>query len=509
MTITDTRPEVQPVPADHLPKGGGVLLGARPRTVPFEPGGNWLLDDEWEIAEGKTKRLPRISGGAGSPPPSGGQPGQAPPPVDPFLRYARSQPLPVQVGQIAAGNAGGLATSFVSWNPNNIPEVPAWCSEIDLIISLPVSLTIPAGKSVYMSPWAPYSAFSVQMILAGSPEWPNNTSLVPFWWDEITGAENFDPMGVGPLTVADFDTNATGKITAWYDRGPAATAPAFGGGTTTILPGQTVTNSGTSAETLHCILQWVSRIRYQRKRTKMWGMIPLGDPQNRPVLKLQLNSLLGPNPENNLFQDSNPASGATAAVDTAGVTVYSIFRSKSLDVLPQTVQQMQQPSVQLGLNLTYDNSFSIQNAGAIVWQYQRTAQIYTSIFHGMVNGNSPPAPIDLDYFGLWLTQNQASARWAYDASAGTMQDYFSDLFHRYKRYLPKGLYVVDMDNGQVPEIPRETPYNGLMSPDTAYAAAAGVAATPNMATAFRIPTGTTMAGAYAAIYTLGLVRVPY
>jgi hypothetical protein len=186
-----------------------------------------------------------------------------------------------------------------------------------------------------------------------------------------------------------------------------------------------------------------------------------------------------------------------------------VFRSKSLDVLPQTVQQMQQPMVQLGLNVTYDNSFQIQNAGAILYQYQRTAQIYNTIFHGFVNGNNPASPIDVDYFGLWLTQNQASARWSYDASAGTMQDYFSDLFHRYKRYLPKGVFVVDLDNGQVPEIPRETPYNGLMSPDTAYAAAAGVAATPNMATAFRIPAGTAMSGAYAAIWTLGLVRVPY
>jgi hypothetical protein len=493
-------------PADHLPKGGGVLLGNAPRTVPFEPGGAYLLDNEWDIGvPGKTKRLPILSGGAGPTPPNT----PATPVIDPFLRYARTQPLPVQVGSIPAGNVGGQAQSFVAWNPNNIPEVPAWCSEIDLIVSLPVSLTIPAGKSVTVSPWAPYSAFAVQMILAGSPEWPANCSLVPFWLDELTTAENFDPMGVGPLTVADFDTNSSGKITSWYDRGPAATAPSFGTGSTTLLPGQTVTNGGGGAETLHFVMNFVSRIRYQRKRTKMWGMIPLGDPQNRPVLKLQLSSLIGPNPENSLIQDSSPASGATAAVDTAGVTVYAVFRSKSLDVLPQTVQQMQQPMVQLGLNVTYDNSFQIQNAGAILYQYQRTAQIYNTIFHGFVNGNNPASPIDVDYFGLWLTQNQASARWSYDASAGTMQDYFSDLFHRYKRYLPKGVFVVDLDNGQVPEIPRETPYNGLMSPDTAYAAAAGVAATPNMATAFRIPAGTAMSGAYAAIWTLGLVRVPY
>lgn len=503
--MIDTRELRQGAPADHLPKGGGVLLGARPRTdTHFEPGGAYLLSDEWDMGDGKRKLLHRITGGATQPPPSA-----QPPPVDPFLRYARSQPLPVQVGSVPAGNTGGLATSIVAWNPNNIPEVPAWCSEIDLICSLPVSITIPAGKSVTMSPWAPYSALSAQMILAGSPEWPNNCSLVPFWWDELISNGGFDPMGVGPVTVADFDAQKTGQITSWFDRGPAATAPSFGTGSTTILPGQTVTNGGTVAETLHVVLVWVSRIRFQRKRMKMWGMIPLGDPQNRPVLRLQLNALIGPNPENNLIQDTTPASGSTAAVDTAGLAVTAVYRAKSLDVLPQSVQNLQQPAVALGLNVTYDNSFQIQNAGAMLWQYQRTAQIYTAIMHGFVNGNNPASPIDVDYFGLWLTQNQATARWAYDAAAGTIQDYYTDLYHRYKRYLPKGVFIADLDHGMVPEIPRETPYNALMSPDTSYAAAAGVAATPNMATAFRIPNGTSMAAAYAAIYTFGLVRVPY
>src|SRR4051794_33088371 len=107
------------------------------------------------------------------------------PPVDPFLRYARTQPVPVQIGTLAAANPGGQASSFLAWNPNNIPEVPAWCSELDLVFSMPVDLTIPAGATVKVSPFAPYSAFSLQMLLAGSPEWPANMSLVPFWLDEV------------------------------------------------------------------------------------------------------------------------------------------------------------------------------------------------------------------------------------------------------------------------------------------------------------------------------------
>lgn len=430
--------------------------------------------------------------------------------VDPFLRYARTQPFPVQIGTLAAGNSGGQATSFLTWNPPDIPEVPGWVSELDLAITLPVAVVIPAGANATISPYAPYSAFTINMLLAGSPEWPNNTSLVPFWLDEIMSTRDFDPFSVGPNLVNSGTGSQKGNpldIPAWFDAGTVTNAfvPNFSGGTTVVLPGSVIHNGGTAAATTHFIMSFLTRLRFQRKRTKMWGMVPLGDPQNRPQLKLQLNALVGGQPENNLIQDI-AAAGITATVDTGGVTCNAVFRSKSLDILPGSVTQLGTPQVALGLNVTYDNSFSIQNAGAILYQFQRTAQIYTKILHCFVNKQ---APIDVDYFALWLNQNRQSARWEYDMSAGTLQDYYADVLRKYHRYLPNGVFVVDMEDGDFPDIPRETPYNALMSPDTAYAGAAGVAATPNLTTAFRIPSGTVMSGAYAGIYTFGLVRVPY
>lgn len=424
------------------------------------------------------------------------------PAVDPFLRFARTQPMPVQIGTLAAGNPGGQATSILTWNPNNIPEVPGWCSEIDLIFEIPVTLTVGVGVTATMSPLAPYSALSAQMILAGSPEWPSNTSLVPFWLDEITNrGTGFDPYKRGPALAT--PNQLPGDLTTQFDTG--LLGPTFAGGADTILPGGTVAGGGAGV-TRNIVLRGTVRIQLQRLRSKMWGMIPLGDPQNRPVLRMQLNSLVGDTAENNLFIQDPSGAGVTAVVGAGGITCYAIFRTKSLDVLPGSVTELPQPVVGMGLNITYDNSWTINNAGAIVYQAQRTAQIYTAIHHLLVNGGVPIRP---DYFALWLTQNAQSARWAYDASAGTMQEYYTDMIRRYGRYLPRGHMVADFQNGDFPDIPRETPYNGLMSPDVAYAAAAGVAATPNMSTALRVPAGTVMDGTYVASYSFGLVRVPY
>lgn len=467
-------------------------------TIPGKNAGDAYLADFRELGAkhavwfDKNGRLrPDVRGAA-----EGGAP--AVPAVDPFLRYARTQPLPVQIGTLAAGDAGGQATSILTWNPNNIAEVPGWCSELDLHVTLPVTLTTVAGSTVKMSNLAPFSALAGQMILAGSPEWPNNTSLVPFWLDEITNTQIFDPFMDGPTL------NTTNGIPndvdpEWYDAG--AEGPTFAAGANTILPGETVAASVVRNITI----RFTVRIRFQRLRTKMWGMIPLGDPQNRPVLRMQLNALLGSQPENNLFIDGGTA-GSTAVVGAGGVEVVAVFRTKTLDILPAEVQGLGQPMVGLGMNLIYDNSFAINNAGAIVYQGQRTAMIYTSIMNVLVNNKNP---IRADYFALWLTQNQQSARWAYDDSAGTMQDYYTDLLRRYKRYLPQGVYVADLANGDFPDVPRETPYNALMSPDAAYAATVGVAATPNMSTAVRIPAGTALTSAYLAAYAFGLVRVPY
>lgn len=423
--------------------------------------------------------------------------------TDPWLKYARTEPVPVMVGSLPAGGAGGTAASFVTWNPGDVPEVPAWATQLDFIVTLPIALTVPALATVagraLLSPYAPFSAFSMQMLLAGSPEWPQNMSLVPWWLDELINGIGFEPFAKGTAD-ASFGTN----VPQWYDQGPTPD------NLNANFPGTIITNATGAPVVVNFTWQFTSRVRLQRRRARLWGAIPLGDPQNRPQVRLQLNALVGNQPENNPIQDVPAAtfSGApvTAVVGGGGVAVDLVFRAKSTDILPASIQTLPAAKVGLGLDVTYNNSQTIQNSGAIVYQYQRTAQVYESILHAFVNNEQA---IDPDYFALWLNQNRQSARWEYDNQLGTMQDYYEDLRRRYGRYLPKGIMVADLEGGDFPTIPRETPYNGLMSPDSGYAASVGVAATPNMSTAFRIPAGTAMNGCYVAIWTLGLVAVPY
>lgn len=440
-------------------------------------------------------------------------PAQAPavPTVNPWLRFARNQAFPVQIGTLPAGQSGGTAADFITLNPNNVPEVPAFCYAIDMVFTVPLQVVTPAANTTYrLSAYAPYSGFSVQMILSGSPEWPSNVSLVPFWLDELVNSESgFDPFMTGPNLRT---TNQLPLTDApnWFDGGPLL--PSFSLGADTIFPGASF-NNGAAPTTKHYKFQFTARIRLQRRLSQMWGMIPLGDPQNRPVLRLQLNSIIGNQPENCWFTTVLQAGTApVGTVDTGGIAVNVIFRTKSLDILPQGLSQLPQPVVGMGLNLTYDNSFGILQAGSIVYQYQRTAQIYEAIHQIFVNstaGPINPQPFDPEYWGLWLTQNQATARTAYDSAAGTMQDYYEDNKRKYLRNFPLGHLVWDLANGELPDFPRETPYVGLMSPDAGYAAMAGVAATPNMSTAWRVPAATTLVSAYTGIYSFGWVKVPY
>ncbi len=419
-----------------------------------------------------------------------------------WLDHARTQPFPIQVGSLAAGRSGGTAQDFVTWNPNEIPSVPGWASEIDIFTELPVAITLPAsGGAVRFSPWSPYSALSFQMILSGSPEWPNNMSLVPWWLDEIVNTQGFDPNMIGPPTT---DGDLASAIAGWFDPGPAATAITFDAGTNDYLPGETVTNATTAAVTVNTKIRFVTRIRLQRRRNQMWGMIPLGDPRNRPVAKLQLNSLIGTQPENCLMMDVGTGT-PTAVIDTGGVIVYMAFRAKSLDSLPDGAS-VQAPTVGFGLQVNYNNSFANAAAGTIYNQQQQTAMLYTSIHQLLVNSEYAVRP---DYISLWLNQQQQSARWTYDATAGSLFDYFIDNLRKYHRYLPLGHMVFVLEGGDFPDIKSVTPYNALMSPDASYAAAVGVVATPNMATAWRIPSGTVMSASYAATYAFGLVQVPY
>lgn len=418
------------------------------------------------------------------------QQAQARPVQTQALRYLRTQPIPTITGTIPATAAGGTAASQVTWNPATVPEIPAWASAIDLSIELPIALTVPAKGSVKVSPWAPYSAIQLQAILSGSPEWPNNTSLVPFWLDHLTSTIKSNEMSYGP------DDILVAAIPTWFYGGPQA--PSFTG----VYPGSTIANTTTTPVVHTFTWKFTCRIRLQVKPKKLWGCIPLGDPQNRPRFPTYLTGLVGPNPENNPFYGA----GATAKLH-AKATINMTLRALSLDILPNTVPALPAMRVGMGRQVSYTNSLPVPNAGSILYQQQRVAQIYTSIFHCLVNAKEPVNP---DYIGLWLTQTKQSARWTYDSQTTTLQNYYKALVReRYGKYLPTGVVAFDLDFGTFPDIPRETPYNALMSPDVAYAAQAGVKVTPNMSTAFRIPSGTTMTGAYSATYSFGLIRVPY
>lgn len=423
-----------------------------------------------------------------------------------WLDHARTQPFPVQIGSIAAGRSGGTAQDIVNWNPTEIPSVPAWASEIDVMIELPVAITVPAsGGAVRFSPYAPYSALNLQLLLSGSPMWPNNMSLVPWWLDEIiNSASGFDPFMVGPvLSNGDLPTT-TAMQASWFDPGPTALQTTFDAGTNDYGPGETISNATGSPVTVNTKIRWTTRIRLQRRRNQMWGMIPLGDPKNRPVVKMQMNSLVGTQPENCLLLDTGVGT-PTAVIDTGGVVINMVFRAKSLDALPEGAA-VNPPVVGFGLNVTYDQSALNASAGTIYNEELQTAMLYTSVHQLLINAEYG---VDPDYISMWLNQQRQSARYEYDAGAGTLQDYYQDNLRKYRRYLPIGHMCFDLEGGDFPDVKSVTPYVALMSPDASYASAVGVAASPNMCTAWRVPAGTSMSGSYTATYGFGLVQVPY
>lgn len=414
-----------------------------------------------------------------------------------FLQYAAHLPRPTLTGSIASGSAGG-ANSPVVWS-RPLPVVPRWVTEIELDVTLPYTLTIPAGATVRVSPYAPWSALQNRLTIAGSPPW-DYVSLVPFWLDRVIRRRNFDPaIGVPDQAVTFADTFLGGLPPAQVDKGSWI----FSTGNNTFEPGQAITNGGTAAETITGTLQFVATIKLQRRPDMMFGTIPNGDPQDRPDLEMQLSPLVGPQPENSLVQDINN-SGATMVLSSAG-TVNATWHSAGLDQLPNGVQPTV-PTVGLGWSI---NSFTtpVQNAGQIIPVAHNTAMLYQCIMQFLVNGQQP---IDADYFGLWLTGEQTNARWEYDAvGLNNYASYFKKIKDTYGRWLPQGLHLADLVGGDNPEHPSDTPYIGIMSPDESYAAAFGIAFTPAMSTALRVPAGTNMNGGYIRTYTFGLVEVPY
>jgi len=412
-----------------------------------------------------------------------------------FLAFARRRPSPTLLGSIPNGSAGGTSASQVTWIPSDIPDVAAYADSIDLFVTLPITLTLPGSTSAVVSPYAPYSALQNYFTVAGQSQW-EYVSGVPFWLDELTSYAWFDPAMSYP--------SAYGAISGGWDNGSSQASGWYpnNDGSAAFQPGATVSNTTTTQTTVSGTLQFRIKVRLRRRMSNLYGCVPLGDPENRPQLFAQLSALVGTRPADSLF--TSATAGVTAALSSAG-TVVAVFNSLSLDLLPAGVSPPT-PAVEMAMQLNTVGSTPITQAGSIIKVPHRTAMIYDKIFHLLYNNQLAQ---QADYFGLWTTQDQQTARWYYDAAENSFQSYFSYLHDRYKRYFPKGCLVADLYDGYRPEFPAADPYKGEMSPDAGYASIAGVRVTPAMNTAFRIPSGTTLTQPGIQIYPFGLVSASY
>lgn len=413
-----------------------------------------------------------------------------------FLRVAPRKYYSI-LGTFPKTNSGG-STSTVTWQ-QPVPIIPSFCTAIDYTFALPLKFTI--GKkastvngSITVSSFAPYSGVQQQLTLGGAPPWPY-TELTPWYFDSILHKVNYDWQypGLG---------NNSQYFATILDQGP--TANNIGTTTANVKPGTKVTNSSTTTNvTKTYTFKFRVRQQLQRKRHLLWGSIPMGDPENRPKVTIQLSPLVGTLPEQSW---TTLAVGTTTkGVTAATCKVYAKYELAYIDLLPPSVQATPQPTVNFGLQLT---PFSITNlaAGVLTPITHRTAQLYTAIHHILVNKQKA---VRADYFGLWDDQDQQSARWSFDKQANTFTEFFDRTQAVYRRYFNTGYYPVDMEGGLFPEIASITPYDALMTPDASYASTFGIPITPAMSTLVRLPSGTTATNAYARVYSVGLVRVPY
>lgn len=406
-----------------------------------------------------------------------------------FLQYARTRPIQIP-GTIPTGSSGGTPASNANFS-TDIPVIPAWAAYLVLEVTLPLTVTTAASQTTGISPYFPWSSLAMQLSLAGSPPW-DLVSLVPWWIDYLTSFKYMDFADLGP-----------GGQTNQLDPGPfVQNNGGFTPGATIVAGGSPVTTNGTV--TFRCVC------RLQRRRKFLFGAIPLGDPENRPKLTVQLSPLVGPNPEVSPFQ-SLSAGAATVASLSGQATVNAIFLARNLDIFPPGIDAVPTPTVGMGLALNYTTT-NIGNPGQLVKMYKTSAMIYEKmlalVFNSTAAGFGGTA-LRPDYFGKWLTGEQQSARYEYDATQGTFASYYEKLKRVYDRYFPVGCMIDDMVSGEHPEFPEASPYRAFMTPDTGYAQAFGIPATPAMTLAVRTPAGTPLNAAYAAQYDFGLVNVPY
>jgi len=442
------------------------------------------------MAKSSTNVLAGVRGGQTSATPGNAAASAAQMALQNFLKVAPDRYITI-LGVIAAGSVGGGASNAV-WQ-TVIPVIPAFCTAVEYVIQLDVTLTLAASSgSATVSPFAPYSGYQQQLTLGGAPPW-DFTELTPWYFDALTHKVDYDPAypGLG---------NNAGYFSSTLDKGPWAESFAATG-----EPGTTLSNTTSAAVTKTLSYTFTLRQQLQRKRHALWGSVPFGDPQNRPRNSVQLAPLIGINPNANFFVKA-AGTGTKAAVKSGTpCNVYANYELAYIDMLPPSITTTPQPLVNLGLQLT-SATFTNVSAGTFIRMTHRTAQLYTAIHHILVNGE---LPIRTSYFGLWDDQDVQSARWSYDTQNNTLQQYFNNIHRTYGRYFPTGHYVATLENGELPFMPNATPLDALMSPDQNYANRFDVPVTPAMTTVLRVPSGTAISAAYARTYSIGLVEVPY
>ena len=441
--------------------------------------------------------VPHVAGGATATTPSSQASAQASA-LAAYLAIAPTKFYSI-LGTIPNGVSGG-ASSNVTWQ-QDIPVIPAFCTSIDYELTLPVALTLEATTgAATLSPYAPYSAVANQMLIGGAPPW-NLTEFTPWYIDNCQHKWDYDPAYAGVQGGYFGNVGATPSLAnGILDQGPN---PIVIGGSGSLNPGTTVTNTTTAAVTTDYSFTFKVRQKLQVKRNALWGSIPFGDPENRPKNNMQLFPLVGSLPEQSLFVNGT---GATC-VTTSQITVNAKYNLSYIDLVPPSMKNSAPPAPTVGFGLQLDTSSpSGMVAGNIFRITHRTSMLYKEIHHLIINNGLPIRP---DYFGLWDDQDQQSARWSFDAQASTLGQYW-DLWHdKYGRYPLFGQMTVDMEDGLFPPIPSVTPYVATMTPDQNYAAAANIPVTPAMTTAIRYPSGTTLTNAYVRVYSFGLVTVPY
>lgn len=413
-----------------------------------------------------------------------------------FLAYARTNNYPVLVGSIPSGSAGGSVASQVTWNPSTIPQTAGFAEDIWLFCTLPISLVLAATTgTATVSPYAPYNVLATYFSIAGQNQWPQYTPGTPFWADELTSRSWWDPAFSYP--------SAYGTISGQYDNGSSQASGWYPNidGSGAFKPGVTLSNTTSAAVTTSATVQFRLRLRLRRRLSSCIGMVPMGDPANNPQLFAQLGPLVGTDPTTAMF---TAGTGATATLSAAG-SVIAVFQSRSTDVLPSNVP-VPNPTIQMTLQVNQITNVAITASGSIIRVPHRNSLLIDKVFHFLYNNQLAQAA---DYFATWITDDSQSARWYFDSSVDNYQSYFNLLHERYKRYFPTGCLIADWYSGRNPEFPGTDPYRGVMSPDSGYAALAGVAVTPLLNTAFRIASGTTLTSPGIDVYEFGNVYTSY